>query len=117
MAAPGNLSIMNTWVVNNMRKRLKKLLVRYEFLFGFGLLIAILSLCNVIGYTSINSDLFWTFAGLEIALVSAIELYYVWIENEADNQSDIAHAIMQDETDLSKLEYVNPHEVRWGDDH
>ena len=42
-----------------MRPKLKKLLVRYEFLFGFGLLIAILSICNVVGYTNIDSDLFW----------------------------------------------------------
>lgn len=98
-----------------MRKQLKKLLVRYEFLFMFGLLITILSLSNVLGYTNIDSDLFWTFAGLEIALVSAIELYYVWIESEIEGEK-IDDECKEQET-TRKGRWINPHENKWGDDH
>jgi len=96
-------------------EQLKKLLLRYEFLFAFGLLIAILSICNVLGYTNINSDLFWTFAGLEIALVSAIELYYVWIDapvRTIENRMDEEQA-----TKGSSGNGIMGRVVEWGDDH
>ena len=97
--------------------QLKKLLLRYEFLFAFGLLIAILSICNVLGYTSINSDLFWTFAGLEIALVSAIELYYVWIDTPAQTVENREESPIFDEAEKRYDDWRNPHENQWGDDH
>ncbi len=94
--------------------QLKKLLLRYEFLFAFGLLIAILSICNVLGYTSINSDLFWTFAGLEIALVSAIELYYVWIDAPVRT---IENRLDKEVTESPPGNGLMGNAVEWGDDH
>jgi hypothetical protein len=44
------------------------LLVRHEWLFVAGVLITIGSMSNVLGYTNIDSDLFWAFAGLGMAL-------------------------------------------------
>ena len=44
------------------------LLVRHEWLFVAGLIISVGSLANVLGYTDIDSDLFWTCAGLGMAL-------------------------------------------------
>lgn len=42
--------------------------VRHEWMFIAGLLIALGSLSNVVGYTSIDSDLFWFFAGVAAML-------------------------------------------------
>jgi hypothetical protein len=44
------------------------LLVRHEWLFVAGLAIAAGSLANVLGYTDIDSDLFWTCAGVGMVL-------------------------------------------------
>ena len=44
------------------------LLVRHEWLFVAGLFISAGSLGNVLGYTNINRDLFWTCAGLGMVL-------------------------------------------------
>ena len=44
------------------------LLVRHEWLFVAGVIITIGSLTNVIGYTTIDSDLFWTCAGAGMML-------------------------------------------------
>ena len=44
------------------------LLVRHEWLFVAGLVIAAGSLANVLGYTDIDSDLFWTCAGVGMVL-------------------------------------------------
>jgi len=44
------------------------LLVRHEWLFIAGLFISAGSLANVLGYTNIDSDLFWTCAGLGMVL-------------------------------------------------
>jgi|TARA_E500000305_G_C3932704_1_gene193543 hypothetical protein len=44
------------------------LLVRHEWLFVAGVIITIGSLTNVIGYTAIDSDLFWTCAGAGMML-------------------------------------------------
>ena len=44
------------------------LLVRHEWLFVAGVIITMGSLSNVLGYTHIDSDLFWTCAGLGMML-------------------------------------------------
>lgn len=44
------------------------LLVRHEWLFVAGVVITIGSLANVLGYMDIDSDLFWTCAGLGMIL-------------------------------------------------
>ena len=44
------------------------LLVRHEWLFVAGVIITIGSLTNVLGYTDIDSDLFWTCAGAGMML-------------------------------------------------
>lgn len=44
------------------------LLIRHEWLFVAGLLITIGSMGNVLGYSNIDSDLFWAFAGLGMIL-------------------------------------------------
>ena len=44
------------------------LLVRHEWLFVAGLLITAGSLGNVLGYTDIDSDWFWSFAGVGMVL-------------------------------------------------
>jgi hypothetical protein len=44
------------------------LLVRHEWLFVAGVIITMGSLANVLGYTNIDSDLFWTCAGLGMVL-------------------------------------------------
>lgn len=44
------------------------LLVRHEWLFVAGVIITIGSLTNVLGYTNIDSDLFWTCAGAGMML-------------------------------------------------
>ena len=44
------------------------LLVRHEWLFVAGVLITMGSLSNVLGYSNIDSDLFWTCAGLGMML-------------------------------------------------
>jgi|TARA_R110002124_G_scaffold100647_1_gene247653 hypothetical protein len=44
------------------------LLIRHEWLFVAGLLITVGSLGNVLGYSNIDSDLFWTFGGLGMIL-------------------------------------------------
>ena len=43
-------------------------MIRHEWLFVAGLFITVGSLSNVLGYTSIDSDLFWSFAGLGMVL-------------------------------------------------
>ncbi len=55
---------------------LKRLVIRYEVLILFGVLIAILSVFNVLGITDINSDLFWAIAGCGLVLESVMELVY-----------------------------------------
>ena len=44
------------------------LLVRHEWRFVAGVIISIGSLTNVLGYTNIDSDLFWTCAGAGMML-------------------------------------------------
>jgi|TARA_R110000824_G_scaffold274125_1_gene462852 hypothetical protein len=44
------------------------LLVRHEWLFVAGVIITMGSLANVLGYMDIDSDLFWTCAGLGMML-------------------------------------------------
>tara|TARA_Y100000310_G_C20628384_1_gene787193 strand:- start:582 stop:995 length:414 start_codon:yes stop_codon:yes gene_type:complete len=55
---------------------LKRLLVRYEWLILIGVFTSILSLCNVVGWSNINSDLFWCGAGVALVGEGIIELYY-----------------------------------------
>ena len=54
----------------------KKALFRYEWIVVTGLLLTIIPVGNVLGYTNIDSDLFWELAGLWITVVGVIELYY-----------------------------------------
>ena len=44
------------------------LLVRHQWIFVAGVIITIGSLTNVLGYTNIDSDLFWTCAGAGMML-------------------------------------------------
>jgi len=55
---------------------LKRVLIRFEWLIFMGLLIALWSFLNVIGLTNISSDIFWSIAGLGLAIEGFIELYY-----------------------------------------
>ena len=52
---------------------IKKLLLRYEYLILLGLTIAILALSNVLGYSSIDSDLFWAIAGIGLVAEACLE--------------------------------------------
>lgn len=47
---------------------LQTLVVRHEWMFVAGILISAGSLANVLGYTNIDSDLFWFFAGVAAML-------------------------------------------------
>jgi len=54
----------------------KKALFRYEWIVVTGLLLTIIPMGNVLGYTSIDSDFFWALAGLCLTVEGVIELYY-----------------------------------------
>ena len=54
----------------------KKALFRYEWIVVTGLLLTIIPMGNVLGYTDINSDFFWALAGLCLTVEGVIELYY-----------------------------------------
>ena len=55
---------------------LRRVLLRYEWIILLGLVIALLSLSNVLGYTSIDSDLFWGVAGIGLVVEAVLELYF-----------------------------------------
>ena len=40
------------------------------------MVIALLSLSNVLGYTSVDSDLFWAIAGIGLVAEACLELYF-----------------------------------------
>ena len=54
----------------------KHMLMRYEWIVITGLALTIVPLCNVLGYTNIDSDFFWALAGLCLTVEGVIELYY-----------------------------------------
>ncbi len=54
----------------------KKALFRYEWIVATGLLLLIIPMGNVLGYTDIDSDFFWALAGLCLTVEGVIELYY-----------------------------------------
>ena len=54
----------------------KKALFRYEWIVITGLLLTIIPMGNVLGYTDIDSDFFWALAGLCLTVEGVIELYY-----------------------------------------
>ena len=58
------------------RHDLKKAIMRYEWIVVTGLLLTIIPMGNVLGYTNINSDFFWALAGLCLTVEGVIELYY-----------------------------------------
>ena len=58
------------------RHDLKKAIMRYEWIDVTGLLLTIIPMGNVLGYTNINSDFFWALAGLCLTVEGVIELYY-----------------------------------------
>lgn len=55
---------------------IKHLLMRYEWIVFTGLLLTIVPMMNVLGFTNIDSDVFWTLAGLCLTVEGVIELYY-----------------------------------------
>ena len=54
----------------------RQALLRYEWIVVTGLLLMIIPMGNVLGYTNINSDFFWALAGLCLTVEGVIELYY-----------------------------------------
>ena len=54
----------------------KKAIFRYEWIVVTGLLLTIIPMGNVLGYTNIDSDFFWALAGLCLTVEGGIELYY-----------------------------------------
>lgn len=58
------------------RHDVKKAIMRYEWIVVTGLLLTIIPMLNVLGYTNIDSDFFWALAGLCLTVEGIIELYY-----------------------------------------
>ena len=58
------------------RHDFKKVIMRYEWIVVTGLLLTIIPMGNVLGYTNIDSDFFWALAGLCLTVEGVIELYY-----------------------------------------
>ncbi len=58
------------------RHDVKKAFMRYEWIVFTGLLLTIVPMLNVLGYTNIDSDFFWALAGLCLTVEGVIELYY-----------------------------------------
>jgi len=54
---------------------MRKIVLRHEWLIGAGFLIGVLSLLNFFSVTNLDSDLFWTIAGLALALEQIFEWY------------------------------------------
>ena len=54
----------------------KKAIFRYEWIVVTGLLLTVIPMGNVLGYTNIDSDFFWALAGLCLTVEGVIELYY-----------------------------------------
>ena len=58
------------------RHDVKKAIMRYEWIVVTGLLLTIVPMLNVLGYTNIDSDFFWALAGLCLTDEGIIELFY-----------------------------------------
>ena len=58
------------------RHDIKKAIMRYEWIVVTGLLLTIVPMLNVLGYTNIDSDFFWALAGLCLTVEGIIELFY-----------------------------------------
>lgn len=58
------------------RHDVRKAIMRYEWIAVTGLLLTIVPMLNVLGYTNIDSDFFWALAGLCLTVEGIIELYY-----------------------------------------
>lgn len=58
------------------RHDVKKAIMRYEWIVVTGLLLTIVPMLNVLGYTNIDSDFFWALAGLCLTVEGIIELFY-----------------------------------------
>ena len=58
------------------RHDIKKSIMRYEWIVVTGLLLTIVPMLNVLGYTNIDSDFFWALAGLWLTVEGIIERYY-----------------------------------------
>ena len=101
---------------------IRKLLLRYEWLILMGLLIAILSLSNVLGYTNLDSDVFWAVAGLGLAVEGSLELWFA--SKEEDPIEEVVTKLEDSFFSKAEKRYgdwknVNSSssEVQWGDDH
>ena len=55
---------------------IKRLLIRYEWVAILGVILAIFAMLKVFGVLEFSSDVFWAIAGLEVAGVAAIELFF-----------------------------------------
>jgi len=54
----------------------KRIIFRYEWIVFSGLMLTIIPMLNVLGYTNIDSDFFWALAGLCLTIEGVIEMYY-----------------------------------------
>jgi len=54
----------------------KRLLFRYEMFVIAGVLLTILPVMNLLGFTHFTGDLFWMLAGLCLLIEGVLELYY-----------------------------------------
>tara|TARA_B100000287_G_C20435102_1_gene703182 strand:+ start:435 stop:704 length:270 start_codon:yes stop_codon:yes gene_type:complete len=73
------------------RKDLHHVFMRYEWIIFSGLLLTIVPMLNVLGYTNIDSDVFWALAGLCLTIEGIIELYYEqrhWIAVKKEIEQD-----------------------------
>ena len=83
---------------------IRKLILRYEWLILIGLTIAILSLSNVLGYTSLDSNIFWSVAGIGLAIEGILELYFDEDESEdiwqhRENNPPVIHDHRKEESE------------------
>jgi len=83
---------------------MRKLVLRYEWLIAGGGLIALVSLLNVAGVTNIDSDLFWTMAGLALALESIME----WIVGRREERLLLEADLNSDLQQLAELMNEDP---------
>jgi|TARA_R100000084_G_C4633399_1_gene139667 hypothetical protein len=67
----------------------KHMFMRYELIVFTGLLLTIVPMGNVLGYTNIDSDVFWALAGLCLTVEGIIELYYeqkYWLKVKGEEE-------------------------------
>jgi hypothetical protein len=71
------------------------LLIRYEWIILIGVVISMLAFSNVVGWSNINSDLFWCGVGVALVGEGLIELYYekkndtIFVGEESDYNMQI----------------------------